>query len=103
MFEGLVRVLLVVGREFDGEDEQGERDDTVIRRTELLRGLDRGNVRGDAEKEQEDVLDGGCPCISVRIERRKERTYEGEVYDLEKNRVQLGAKDSPAVIFVLPG
>jgi len=55
MFEGLVRVLLVVGREFDGEDEQGERDDAVIRRTELLRGLDRGNVRGDAEKEEEDV------------------------------------------------
>jgi hypothetical protein len=103
MFEGLVRVLLVVGREFDGEDEQREHDDAVIRRTELLRGLDRGNVCGDAEKEKEDVLDGGCPCISVRVERRKGRTYEGEVYDLEKNRVQLGAKDSPAVIFVLPG
>jgi hypothetical protein len=103
MFEALVRVLLVVRREFDGEDEQGERDDAVIRRTELLRGLDRGNVCGDAEKEKEDVLDGGCPYISVRIERGKGRTYEGEVYDLEKNRVQLGAKDSPAVIFVFPG
>lgn len=59
VFEALVRELLVVGREFNRENEQGKGGDTEILSTERLRRLDRCNVGGDAKKQEEDVLDAG--------------------------------------------
>ena len=50
-------VLLVVRDEFRGNVSEGERAEDVVGRAEPCGLLEDGNVRGDPEQEENDILD----------------------------------------------
>jgi hypothetical protein len=66
--------------------------------------LRRSDEGGDPEQEQEHILNNRWASNNKHCTGKKKElkhTYEAEVDDLEEDRVQLGPKDGPAVVFVL--
>lgn len=79
-------ILLVVGCELESKNDEGLNGELIVCCRERGMGLkNRSNICRKTKEEQKEVLDG---------------SNEGEVRNLEKDRVELCAKDRPTVILI---
>jgi len=87
VFEGLVRILLVVGGEFEGEGDEESGGEEIVRGAESAVGQRLVQDRGgrEAEKEEENILNDS--------NKSKVEYFEGPNGD-------VAADDSPAVILI---